>query len=171
MKRMILIVAAAAMLMAARSKQDPYAIVTGNNSTMSGNLEEFLSIRKRIPERCIWFRRDGRDYVIVDETLIRRATALFEPQRALEPEQRAVSREEAQLDREIDRLEDRDDGEKLTTAEKNRLHELRARMRIVAERERALDEKEEALERETERQLWPLFDDAIRSGAAKPLRR
>ena len=169
MKRMILILAAAATLIAARSTHDPYAIVNGNVSTMSGSLEEFLAIRERIPKRCIWFRRDGRNYVIVDETLIRRATTLFESVRAIEPQQRAVGREEAQLDREIDRLEDRDDD--LSPAEERRLGELRARQRIVAERERALDEKEEELEREAERAFWLLVDGAIRSGAAKPMAR
>lgn len=148
------------------SHKDAYVISTGNNSTLSGaSVEELVAVRKRIPARSIWVRRGGHEYVIVDETVRRRALALFAPQMALESEQEAVGREEAALDREADRLEDLDTR---TEAQKQRLRDLHAQLKVVSRREKELDEREEELERQAERQLWPLLDEAIRSGLAKP---
>jgi hypothetical protein len=148
--------------------KDAYVISTGDNHTYNASIPELVAIQKRIPAKSIWVRRNGREYVIVDETTQRRALALFGPQMALGPEQDAVGREERKLDREIDRLDDEDH---LTPAEKRRLSELRARMEVVEQREQELDDREEELEREAERALWPLLDEAIRSGLARPMTR
>jgi hypothetical protein len=151
------------------SHKDAYVISTGNNSAISGaSVREIVAAVKRLPDKGIWVKRGGREYVIVDETTEQQVLALFAPQRALAPEQEAVSREESRLDDQIDALEDRDH---LTAAEERRLSELRAQMRVVSRRERELDEKEQELEREAERQFWSLIDGAIRSKVAKPLTR
>ena len=151
------------------SHKDAYVISIGNNSTISGaSVREIEAAVKRFPGKSIWVKRGGREYVIVDETTQRQVLALFAPQRALEPEQEAVNREESRLDHEIDELEDQD---RLTAAEKDRLSELRAQMKVVSRRERELDKREQELEREAERQFWSLIDGAIRSGLAKPLTR
>ena len=151
--------------------KDAYVIKTSdNNTTISGaNVDEIVTVHKRLPARAIWVRRGGREYVIVDDKTHRQVLAAFAPQQALEPEQEAVGREEARLDRQADRLADKD--EPLTAAEKRQLSELRARLKEVSRRERELDEQEEALEREAERQFWSLIDATIRSGLAKPLTR
>jgi hypothetical protein len=164
MHALLAVLATIAML----GHRDAYVISTGDNHTFNASIPELVTIQKRIPAKSIWVRRSGREYVIVDETMQRRALALFEPEMALRPEQDAVGSEERKLDHEIDRLEDKGD---LTAAEERRLSELHARMKVVARRERALDEKEEELEREAERQLWPLLDEAIRDGLAKPMSR
>jgi len=169
MKRVPLLLLAALLITAWKSNKDAYIISHGDNNTFSTgtSVEEILAMRKRLSGRYVWVRRDGREYIIRDATLVSRAQALFQPQMALAPEQEAVSREEAQLDREADRISDR--GPR-TAAEKQRLSELHARLRVVAQREKELDEQEEALEREAERDLWVIVDGAIRSGAAKPVR-
>lgn len=151
--------------------KDAYVIKTSdNNTTISGaNVDEIVSVHKRLPVKSIWVRRGGREYVIADDKTHRQVMAAFAPQMALEPEQEAVGREERRLDHEIDRLEDKD--ERLTAEEHRRLSELRARIKEVSRRERELDEREEALEREAEREFWLLIDSAIRSGLAKPLTR
>jgi hypothetical protein len=154
-------------IMMSNGRKDAYIISTGDNTTFSTNVDVLQAVRKRIPARSIWVRRGGREYLIVDETLLLRAVALFEPEMALGPEQEAIGREEEKLDREIDALED---APRLTTAEKRRLSELRARQRVVEQQEKELDEREEALDREAERQLWPLVDTAIRAGLARPTR-
>lgn len=149
--------------------KDSYIISNGDNATLSsGSVDEIVAVHKRMPAKSIWVRRGGREYVIVDETVRRRAMALFAPQMALEPEQEAVGREEAVLDREADRLSDLD---RLTEAQQRRLEELHARLRVVSRREKELDEKEEALEQQAERDFWPLIDEAIQSGLARRLTR
>ncbi|PYQ26541.1 MAG: hypothetical protein DMF56_24285 [Acidobacteria bacterium] len=151
------------------SPRDAYVISIGNYSTISGaSVRDIEAAVKRIPNKGIWVRRDGREYVIVDEKTQRQTLAVFSPQMALQPEQRAVGREESRLDDQIDELQDQDHR---TAAEEQRLSELRARMKVVARRERELDQKEQELEREAELRFWMLIDDAIRSGLAKPLTR
>jgi predicted ribosome quality control (RQC) complex YloA/Tae2 family protein len=165
--RFLLITLFATVAMA--SPRDAYVISLGNYSTISGaSVRDIELAVKRMPDKGIWVRRGGREYVIVDEKTQRQTLAVFAPQRALVPEQKAVSREESRLDDQIDELEDQD---RLTAAERERLSELRARMKVVARRERELDKREEELDREAERQFWMLINDAIRSGLARPLTR
>jgi hypothetical protein len=170
MKRLMLIAAAAAML-ATGSRKDSYIISLGHYNTISGaNVDQIVAVTKRMNDRrYVWVRRDGREYLITDDTTLARAQALFADQMALAPDQEAVGREERRLDHEADRLEDKD--ERLTAAEKDRLAELHEQLRALAKREKELDDKEEALEREAERGFWSLVDSAIRSGVAKPLAR
>lgn len=170
MKRMMMIAAAAAML-ASSARKDGYIIATGHNMTfnMGTSIDAFNGVSKRFGDGpYLWVRRDGREYLITDETTVLRAEALFEPEARLSPEQSAIGREEARLDKEADHLEDRD--ERLTAAEHKRLDEIRARLRAIEQREKELDDQQEALEREAERALWPLVDGAIRAGLAKAVR-
>ena len=171
MKRLLLIAVASAALLAAKPHKDGYVLSAEEGISFSSgtSLEEWREIHTAHPGNMLWVRRNGRSYLIRDETTILRARALFGPQLALGPEQEAVSREESQLDHEADRLEDKEDAR--TPAEEKRLAELREKLRIIARREKELDEKEEALEREAERAFWPLIDSAIRAGTAKPLGR
>ena len=131
-------------------------------------MDDLLTVRKRIPANSIWVRRNGREYVIVDQGVRRRALALFAPQMALEPEQEEVGREEAELDHEADYLSDLN---RLTEAQHRRLEDLHARLRVVSRREKELDEREQELERQAERAFWPLIDEAIKAGFAKRLTR
>ena len=166
MKRLLLIAVALAMLATSKSRRDGYILApSSDNLTFSGGIDmsSFETLRERYPGKLLWVRRDGREYIIRDETLLMRAQALFAPPAALAPEQAAIAREEAALDREEERL---DDAAK-TAENRRRLDEVRARQKKVAEREKALDEREEELERIAERELWQLVDTAIRSGAAK----
>ena len=173
MKRLMLI-AAAALMLATGSRKDAYILSIGPGlTTISGsNVEQIVRVSRRFSGRYVWVNRGGREYIINDETTIAQAQALFAEEMALAPEQERVNREESRLDHEVDRLEDRDeDGAPLTAAEKNRLADLREQLRAVARREREIDRKQEALEREAERGLWQLVDEAIRAGVAKPLGR
>lgn len=167
MKRLLLLAIAVVTLTGSSARHDAYIISTGDNLTFKAgsSLDEFEAMRKRISGRYMWVRRDGREYVIRDETAIRRVEAFFAPVEALAPEQKAVGREEEQLDREADRLSDKDH---LSPAEETRLNELHERLRAVSQRVRELDEKEEKLEREAERALWTEVDSAIEAGTAKP---
>lgn len=173
MRRLLLVVVALAvaqtMLASSKSRRDGYILApSGDNLTFSGGLDMsyFETLRERYPGKMLWVRRNGREYIIRDETLIMRVHALFAPQAALAPEQEAISREEEALDREEERLEDA----AKTAENRRRLDEVRAKQAKVAEREQALDEREEELERIAERELWQLVDAAIRSGAAKSAR-
>src|SRR5947207_738600 len=109
-----LFIVAATIMLASGGHKDAYIISNGNNSNISTSVDVLQAVLKRIPDRSIWARRGGREYLIVDETLVLRAEALFAPEMALGPEQDAIGREEEKLDHEIDNLED---ASNLTAAE------------------------------------------------------
>src|SRR5262249_43496551 len=148
--RRVALVAGAVLLLASSAPKDGYIVSVGDDNTFNTgtNLNELLAVRKHMTGRYVWVRRDGHEYVIRDETTVRRAEALFASPAALAPEQEALGREESALDREADRLED---AETRTAAEERRLEEIRARKRVVARRERDVDRQEEELERAAER--------------------
>jgi DNA repair exonuclease SbcCD ATPase subunit len=169
MRRLLLIAVALMMLASSKPRMDGYILsASADNVTFSGGVDfsYFKTFRERHPGKVLWARRNGREYVVRDETLIMRAQALFAPQAALAPEQEAISREEEALDREEERLEDAAN----TAENRRRLDEVRAKQAKLAEREQALDEREEEIERIAERELWKLVDAAIKSGAATAAR-
>jgi hypothetical protein len=150
------------------SRPDAYILNHGDaHVTFSSgtNLEMLLTTREQFRGGYLWVLRDGRSWVIRDEEWLDRAVALFAPQLALAPQQREVAKEEAMLDREEERLDDaRGEGVRA------RLDEVHRKQAEVAHREEELDRREEDLERQAESQLWPLIDEAIRQGVAKPVR-
>jgi len=168
MKRLLLIALAAAALMSAKPRRDAYIIKIDDNTTISGaDVDSIVAVAEAFRGKVVWARRNGTEYLVRDEAFLDRARALFAPQLALVPEQTAIGREEEQLDREEERLEDAP----RTAANERRLDEVRAKQRALAKREQALDEREEQIERAAERALWPMVDDAIRTGMAKAVRR
>jgi len=168
MKRLLLLAAVLLALVAAKSRSDAYIIKIDDHTTISGaDVDSIVAVAEEFRGPVFSARRNGREYLVRDETFLLRVRALFAPQLALAPEQTAIGREEAALDREEERLEDAP----RTAANERRLDEVRAKQRALAKREKALDEREEQIERAAERALWPMVDDAIRTGMAKRLGR
>jgi len=62
------------------------------------NLDEISQSRLDRRGDYLWFRRSGRSYLIEDASALARASALFEPLHALEPEQEALRERERALD-------------------------------------------------------------------------
>jgi prefoldin subunit 5 len=132
----------------------------------------------------MWFKKDGREYLIRDGMTLDRIEGLFEPERAYEPEAKRVRRElrplerrESELDRQIDALTDRDEGPRLTADEEDRLRDLRRemnevqkQMRVLERQQDAIEHTRDALEADAERRMLPILDEAVRSGVARPTR-
>ncbi len=144
-----------------------YILAIGDGVAFSSRTtpETVKTIRKQHRGRFLWFRRDGRAWLIDDPDWVDRATAFFSGQMALAQQQVAVSREEAKLDREEKQLE-----EKRDAASRARLDEVRRKQADVSRRSAALDQREEELESEAEAKLWLLTEDAVRRGVARRLR-
>jgi hypothetical protein len=160
---------AATTLSAAR---DSYVFHFGgdrNSMTMSGSLQDFMSIRGQLDGDYLWVRRGGKNYVITDRARLAEVWGYFAAERALRPEQKEISRQTRRLEKESDALEDVDD-RPLTSAERSRLDELHAQERELSRREEALDQREEELERIAERKLWQLVDRSIDDGVARSMR-
>jgi len=68
--------------------EDSYAIVTGQNQTMSGsfahgNVVQLEALRNKMKTDFIWFERDGESYVITDPETVKRAAQAFAAQSEL----------------------------------------------------------------------------------------
>jgi len=165
-----------------------YILVYGGSQTIrSGpdvSLDVALAKRDQYGGDFLWFKKDGRGYLIRDAATLARIEAPFERARVYKPEkkrikyeQRPLERRESQLDREIDALSDRDEGPRLTAAEKDHLRDLRREMesverqlRVLEQQEDEIDRKSDELEAEAEREMVPILDEAIRSGVASVAR-
>ncbi len=87
---------------------DSYALVSGSGSyTFSGDWNQagsFEAIRKGIHGDFIYYRHDGKSYVIDDPTIVARAKALYAPIEALGKQQEALGKEQEALGRQQEAL-------------------------------------------------------------------
>jgi chromosome segregation ATPase len=88
------------MAQPANKSQDSYVIVSGDITTMSGSNRDFeraLSFKYQIGDEFIWFRRDGKTYMIRDAGILKAAHKLFEPQQELGVRQGALGEQQGKL--------------------------------------------------------------------------
>jgi hypothetical protein len=79
---------------------DSYIIVSGDETTMSGSNGDFdraLGFRYKIGDEYIWFRRDGKAYVIRNAGILKAAHKLFEPQHELGRRQGELGEQQGKL--------------------------------------------------------------------------
>jgi len=157
-----------------------YVFVPGGPNVVSANLDlqRALAIRREHGSRFLWFKRDGREYVIRDRETLERVDALFADARAMDPDMerlrakmRPLEDRENELDREADAISDDDHR---TRRDEERLRDLQRELRDVESRlgdyereEERLDRQRDRLEMEAEKKMIPIVDDAIRRGIAK----
>ena len=177
---------------------DSYVLASHDNLSVSGGVDwdEIQRLRQRVELPFLWVRKDGREWLIRDYSIVQKAMSLFEPlEKFLESEEHAIELKERELDDLEERLEDEeetledieddieDDVEEAdgwTEELRQREREVSKSMRELEERqreierelhelerqEREVERREEALEAEAEGRLWKLIDDAIRDGVA-----
>jgi beta-lactamase regulating signal transducer with metallopeptidase domain len=87
---------------------DSYALVSGSGSyTYSGDWNQmgsFDSIRKGVHGDFIYYRHDGKSYVIDDPAIVARAKALYAPIEALGKEQEVLGRQQEALGKQQEAL-------------------------------------------------------------------
>jgi beta-lactamase regulating signal transducer with metallopeptidase domain len=86
-----------------------FVIVSGKSDslTMSGtqeDKEQVEELRKKIQGDFIWFRRDGKSYIIRDQTTIDRAKAFWAPQQELGKKQEELGKQQEALGRQQEEL-------------------------------------------------------------------
>src|SRR5437588_12603538 len=89
-----------------------YVLVRGSEHMLTGpdvSLNVALARRDKYGSDFMWFKKDGREYLIRDGGTLDRIEGLFEPARAYKPEAKRVRGElrpleqrESELDRQID---------------------------------------------------------------------
>ena len=81
---------------------EAYAIVSGGSISMSGgpaDMRHAKSLRNKIGGDFIWFRRDGKGYVIRDAATVQQAKQFFAPQEALGRQQEELGKKQEELGR------------------------------------------------------------------------
>ena len=86
-----------------------FVIVSGKSDslTMSGtheDAEQVEELRKKIQGDFIWFRRDGKSYIIRDQATIDRAKALWAPQEELGKKQEELGKQQEALGKQQEEL-------------------------------------------------------------------
>ena len=190
----VLAVLAAAVAAHAGPSSRAHALCLGQTTYVTGmNIEDFVAIRKARTGDFLWFRRDGKSYVVTDAGVLEAARIAIRPVDELGREMKAVSdrlepyeKREAAIDREDDRLEDAQDAlddreDPAAEAERQRLdarqRELDARrrtleseMREVEAEERRLEDREREIERVADAAIERLAADALQRGLAQRAR-
>jgi bla regulator protein BlaR1 len=80
--------------------EDSYVIVSGGTTTMSGSSadqDRVRGFRYKLGDEFIWFRRNGKAYVIRDAGILKAAQKLFEPQHELGRQQGELGDQQAKL--------------------------------------------------------------------------
>ena len=80
--------------------QDSYVIVSPEGNTMSGtnsDLRRAKSFRYEVGEEYIWFRHDGKEYIVRDPATVKAARKLFGPQQELGQQQAELGAQQAKL--------------------------------------------------------------------------
>lgn len=171
-----------------------HALCLGQSTYVTGmNIEDFVAIRRARTGDFLWFRREGKSYVVTDGAVLDAARIVLRPVDELGREMKAVSdrlapyeKREAEIDREDDAideaqdaLDDRDDGaaeaerQRLEAREReleSRRRTLQSEMREVEAEERRLEEREREIERVADAAIERLADDALQRGLARKAR-
>jgi beta-lactamase regulating signal transducer with metallopeptidase domain len=89
-----------------------FVIVSGNSDslTMSGTTEDaemVQELRKTIPGDFIWFHRDGKSYIIRDQSTVDRARKFWAPQQELGKKQQELGKQEAALGKQQEELSEK----------------------------------------------------------------
>ena len=87
--------------------QDSYAVVSGGSSSVSGSGDfgaDFAKVRSKVQGDYIWFKHDGKSYIIDDPALVAQAKQLFKPMEELGRQQGELGKQQARLGAEQGRL-------------------------------------------------------------------
>jgi hypothetical protein len=188
--------AAAAILavapsLAGSSYSRAHALCFGETSYVTGmDIEDFVALREARMGDFLWFRRDGKRYLVTDAGVLdaaREALRPWDPLRhqrdALDARLKPYEDREEEMDREDDTLDDADEAldDRDDASERGRIEArrseleaerraLRSEMRALEEEERRLDAREQEVEGVVDAEIERLADDALRRGLAQPMR-
>lgn len=189
----LLALAATLTLSGTAADRFTYIYSRGNDMTIvngAANFDMLARMKGQWGTPFLWFESAGKSYVIRDAATLNEVNRLFATLDVTKPQYESLRRrmepleeQEQELDRKIDALEDQLDAledredEAARTSMRNVESKLRdlevsmraieSKMRVLEAEEEQLDEHHDKLEREAERQLVPLLEKAITTGAAQ----
>ena len=182
---------AAAPALAASPSSPSLALCLGETSYVTGmDIDHFVALRKARTGDFLWFRRDGKRYLVTDAGVLDAARKALQPSdevrremdgvnarlKPYEDREEQIDREESALDDADDALEGREDASERRRLETRRSEieaqrrVLRSEMRSIEEEERRLETREREIEVVVDAEIERLADDALRRGLAQPVR-
>ncbi len=166
--------------------KDAYVLFHDASSvTMNGSPEDLAraqSLRDGKDEPMLWFRQDGREYVVRDPAVLhsasmdpaRHALAADEKRRMIEAEMKAISKQAEEMSRQASDVDAERAAQKAAEAERlavegARERQLSPRLDALADAQRELQRAIEIQAMESERRIRELLEESIASGAAHPV--
>ncbi|MFL6247109.1 MAG: hypothetical protein ACJ74H_13845 [Thermoanaerobaculia bacterium] len=179
-----LLISAAAVLTA--KKPISYIYRTGGDVLhIRGGFDHIGPLARKYGDEFLWFRMDGRAYLIRDEKTLGEVRQAFRKVEELEPSLREVDRRLKPYEREMEKIEEREDAlsdslddEDLSDATRQnleaKLREVEKTMRGIEEKMRVVEREMDKLEKESERReaiaeqrLEEIVARAVRQGVAE----
>ena len=182
---------AAAPALAASPSSRALAVCLGERSYVTGmDIDDFVALRKAQTGDFLWFRRDGKRYLVTDAGVLDAARKALRPTdevrremdgvsarlKPYEDREERIDRADSALEDAEEALDDREDAAERRRLETRRLEieaerrVLRSEMRPIEEEERRLDAREREIEIGVDAEIERLADDALRRGLAQPVR-
>jgi bla regulator protein BlaR1 len=178
---MIRLLAAMALVApAAFAGEDSWVVVRGERgATMHGDLADLKVARRYLKDSgpaYLWFRHDGREYVVRDGTAIQKIDDLVRPQEELGEEQARLGKHQARLGQQQADLGmrqaraalrgDHDEERELGKAQES----LGREQEKIGREQEKMGKRQEKLAREVEQKVALLIDRTLKDGTAKPVR-
>jgi bla regulator protein BlaR1 len=163
-----------ALMMA--SGGNAWVLVHGHSSSMSGTTEDLRQARSymaKLGDDFLWFRRDGKEYVVQDGKVIDSLKEALRPQIELGQEQTKLGMKQSELGQQQSEL-----GQKQAEASTDPTAQaelgkaqrtLGEEQRKLGEEQRKLGEQQRVAAKESERQVARVMDESIKNGTARPL--
>ncbi|HEY6391081.1 MAG TPA: M56 family metallopeptidase [Bryobacteraceae bacterium] len=112
---------------------DSYVIVSRENTTMSGSTDDLRrahGLRRKAGEEYIWFRQDGKGYIVRDPGTVKAAIKLFQPQQDLGRQQGELGEQQGKLGEQQSKLGERQSSIRTTLPDLTRdIERLKQKMR------------------------------------------
>ena len=129
---------------------DGYALVRHDRDsfTMSGDVDDVGDIKaakRSIDGDFLWFRRDGKAFVLRDAGVLARANKAWDATKPQEAKMQALQAQMEPHQRKMDALHKRMDGMHADFGQTPQMREAERSMRALAERQRGLAERQRAL--------------------------
>jgi bla regulator protein blaR1 len=202
MKRLLALILAVAPAALARDGDSWVVVRSDKGATMHGDISDLESARKHLKEfgpGYLWFRRDGKQYVVRDGKVLEAIEEAVKPQEALGEEQGRLGERQADLGRQQaklggqqaelghaqarmalrrasedreERRRDRDEERELeeTQKELSRAQEVLGREQEKIGREQEkMGREQERLAKQAQRKVEQLIEASLRDGTAKPV--
>ena len=129
---------------------DGYALVRRDRDgfSMSGDMDDVDDIKaakRSIDGDFLWFRRDGKAFVLRDAGVLARANKAWDATKPQEAKMQALQAQMEPHQRKMDALHKRMDGMHVDFGQTPQMREAERSMRALAERQRGLAERQRAL--------------------------